>query len=331
MKNIAINGFGRIGRLVFRELINDNAFKVVAINDLTDPKMLAYLLKHDSAQGVFNGEVKFTEKSLIVNGQEISVFDQKDPTSLPWKDLKVDVVVESTGFFRKKEDAMKHIHAGAQKVVISAPASGDIKTIVYEVNEKTLTKNDQIISAASCTTNCLAPVAKILHDNFGIVKGFMTTIHAYTSDQRLVDAPHSDFRRARAAAVNIVPTSTGAASAVGQVLPELKGRLDGIAMRVPVITGSVVDLVVELKKDATVEAINQAVKAKASASLCYNEEEIVSSDIISSTFGSIFDATLTQVIEVDKKKLFKVVAWYDNEMSYVSQYVRTLKYFANLK
>lgn len=330
MKNIAINGFGRIGRLVFRQLINDSSMKVVAINDLTAPKMLAYLLKHDSAQGIFKAEISSNENSLIVNGQTIRVFSEKDPSSLPWKDLNVDVVVESTGFFRKKEDAMKHIKAGAKKVVISAPGSGDMKTVVYEVNEDILTKDDQIISAASCTTNCLAPVAKVLHDEFGIVKGFMTTIHAYTSDQRLVDTPHSDFRRARAAAVNIVPSSTGAASAIGLVIPQIKGRLDGIAMRVPVITGSVVDLVVELEKDATVEEINAAMKDKSSHSFAYNKEPIVSTDVIGSTYGSIFDATLTQVMEVDNKKLFKVVAWYDNENSYVSQYVRTLKYFANL-
>lgn len=330
MKNIAINGFGRIGRLVFRQLITDKKIKIVAINDLTKPEILAYLLKYDSAQGVFNGEVSFDEKSLIVNGQAIPVYSQKEPADLPWKELNVDVVVESTGFFTKKEDAYKHIQAGAKKVVISAPGSGEMKTIVFDVNEKILTSDDQIISAASCTTNCLAPVVKVLDQEFKIVKGFMTTIHAYTADQRLVDAPHKDFRRARAAAVNIVPTSTGAAKAIGLVLPKLKGRLDGIAMRVPVITGSVVDLVVELEKKPSVEEINQAMKNHASNSFAYVNDKIVSSDTIGSTYGSLFDATLTQVLEVDGKKLFKVVAWYDNENSYVSQYVRTLKYFADL-
>lgn len=331
MKNIAINGFGRIGRLAFRQLINEKSLKIVAINDLTSPDMLAYLLEYDSAHGKFNGSVKFNEKALIVNGQTIPVISEKDPANLPWKKYNVDVVVESTGLFVEKEKAAKHLEAGAKKVVISAPAKGDLKTVVFNVNHEILTSDDQIISAASCTTNCLAPVAKVLDDKFKIVKGFMTTVHAYTADQRLVDTPHRDFRRARAAAVNIVPTSTGAASALGLVIPAVKGRLDGIAMRVPVITGSVVDLVVELEKDATVQQINDAMKAKASVSFGYNDTPIVSSDVIGSSFGSIFDATMTSEIkDAHGKKLFKVVAWYDNESSYVSQYVRVITYFANL-
>lgn len=332
MKNIAINGFGRIGRLVFRKLINDQSFNIVAINDLANPEILAYLLKYDSAHGQFPGEIIAEEKSLIVNNKKIPVFSEKDPSVLPWKNLGIDLVVESTGLFTTKEKASMHLTAGAKKVVISAPAKGDVKTVVYGVNEQIINHEDKIISAASCTTNCLAPVAKVLQDKFKIVKGFMTTIHAYTADQRLVDAPHNDFRRARAAAVNIIPTSTGAASAMGAVIPEIKGLLDGIAMRVPVITGSVVDLVVELdEKNVTINDINQAMKKASSDSFGYTETPIVSSDTIGSTYGSIFDATLTSEIkDPTGKKLFKVVSWYDNESSYVSQYVRTLKLFSNL-
>lgn len=331
MKKVAINGFGRIGRLVFRQLIEDKDIKIVAINDLTKPATLAYLLKYDTAHGRFNGTVEATDSALIVNGQEIKITAERDPKNLPWKALEVDAVVESTGFFVSKESAQAHIEAGAKKVVISAPAKGDLKTIVYSVNHSTLTADDQIISAASCTTNCLAPVANVLENVFGIEKGFMTTIHAYTGDQALQDRPHSDHRRARAGAMNFVPTTTGAAVAVGLVLPHLKGKLDGIAVRGPIITGSLVDLVVELKdKKATPEAINAAMKEAQSASLGYTEDDIVSSDIIGETHGSIFDAKLTSEINVDGKKLFKIVSWYDNENSYVSQYVRTFKHFISL-
>lgn len=331
MKKIAINGFGRIGRLVFRQIIANKDFEVVAINDLTNPKTLAHLLKYDSAQGRFNGEVKATETGIVVNGKEIKVFAEKDPALLPWGNLGVDVVVESTGLFTSEEKAGAHLKAGAKKVIISAPAEGNIPTVVFSVNEGVLTSEHKIISGASCTTNCLAPVAKVLDEVFGIEKGYMTTIHAYTGDQTIVDTPHrkGDLRRARAGASNIVPTSTGAAKAVGLVLPQLKGKLDGIAMRVPTLTGSAVDLVVELKKDATPADINAAMKKAASPSMEYCEDPIVSSDIIGSSYGSIFDATLTSMMEVNGKKLFKIVAWYDNEMSYVSQFVRTLKYFAS--
>ena len=330
MKKIAINGFGRIGRMVFRQIINDKNFKVVAINDLTDTKTLAHLLKYDTAHGKFDGTVKAKDNSLVVNGQEIKVIAERDAANLPWKDLAIDVVVEATGFYTSKELSQKHIDAGAKKVVISAPASGDLKTVVYSVNESTVTADDKIISAASCTTNCLAPVVNVLQNEFGIVKGFMTTVHSYTGDQRIQDAPHRDLRRARAGAQNIIPTTTGAAIAIGKVIPELNGKLDGIAMRVPTITGSIVDLTFELAKDATPEKINVAMKKGVSESFGYNTDPIVSSDIIGSTFGSIFDAGFTKEIVVDGKKMFKVLAWYDNENSYVSQFVRTLKYFANL-
>jgi len=331
MKKIAINGFGRIGRMVFRQIIEDSNFQVVAINDLTDTTTLAHLLKYDTAHGRFNGKVEAKKDSLVVNGKEIKVTAERDAAKLPWKKLKVDVVVEATGFYRTLESAQKHIKAGAKKVVISAPASGDLKTIVYSVNEDTLTAGDKIISAASCTTNCLAPVVDVLQKEFGIVKGFMTTVHSYTGDQRIQDAPHSDLRRARAGAQNIIPTTTGAAVAIGKVIPELKGKLDGIAMRVPTITGSVVDLTFELAKDGvSPEDINKAMKKGTSDSFAYNEDPIVSSDIIGSTYGSIFDAGFTKEVVVDGKKMFKILAWYDNENSYVSQYVRVLKHFANL-
>ncbi len=331
MKKIAINGFGRIGRMVFRQIIEDSNFQVVAINDLTDTTTLAHLLKYDTAHGRFNGKVEAKKDSLVVNGKEIKVTAERDAAKLPWKKLGVDVVVEATGFYRTLESAKKHIKAGAKKVVISAPASGNLKTIVYSVNEDTLTASDKIISAASCTTNCLAPVVDVLQKEFGIVKGFMTTVHSYTGDQRIQDAPHSDLRRARAGAQNIIPTTTGAAVAIGKVIPELKGKLDGIAMRVPTITGSVVDLTFELAKDGvSPEDINKAMKKGTSDSFAYNEDPIVSSDIIGSTYGSIFDAGFTKEVVVDGKKMFKILAWYDNENSYVSQYVRVLKHFANL-
>ena len=333
-KKVAINGFGRIGRLVLRTIFNlglDKELNIVAINDLTSAKTLSHLLKYDSAQGPFKGTIDFTDNSIVVNGKDIKVFAERDPEVLPWGKLGIDVVVESTGFFTSKEGAEKHIKAGAKKVAISAPATGDLKTVVYAVNDNIMTKEDKIISAASCTTNCLAPVVQAIDDKFGIVSGLMTTVHAYTGDQRLVDAPHSDLRRARSAGVNIVPSSTGAAKAIGLVLPNLKGKLDGMAMRVPVITGSVVDMVFELSKPASVEEINAAVKAKASDSLVYLTDPIVSADIVGATAGSLFDAALTkEIIKEDGKKLYKVISWYDNETSYVSQFVRTLKKFANL-
>ncbi len=332
MIKIAINGFGRIGRLVFKELITNKNVKIVAINDLTDAKTLAHLLKYDSAHGIFKADITSDASNLIVNKKKIPIYAEKDPALLPWKKLGVDLVIESTGRFVDKEGARKHLTAGAKKVVISAPAKGEgIPTIVYNVNHKTLKKSDKIISGASCTTNGLAPVVKVLDDKFGIVKGMMTTIHAYTADQRLQDAPHRDLRRARAAAVSMVPTSTGAAKAIGLVLPKLKGKLHGLAVRVPTITGSVIDLVVELKKAPTVEEINKAMKAASNETLGYNDEEIVSCDIISETHGSIFDPKLTMVLDIEGKKMYKLFAWYDNESSYVNQLVRTILYFTNLK
>lgn len=342
-KKIAINGFGRIGRLVFRQIFElglEKELEVVAINDLTKPETLAHLLKYDSAQGKFTGDVKAKKDAIVVNGKEIKVCAERDPKNLPWKELKIDVVVESTGFFTTKDGAGLHLEAGAKKVAISAPAGNDIKTIVFNVNDDKLNKTDKIISGASCTTNCLAPVAKAIDDKFGIKTGLMTTVHAYTGDQRLVDAPHSDLRRARAAAMSIVPSSTGAAKAIGLVLPNLSGKLDGFAMRVPVITGSVVDLTFELedKKEndkVTVEMINEAVKEASKksmkATLEYITDPIVSRDIIGATAGSLFDAALTkEVVSKDGKKMFKIISWYDNETSYVSQFVRTLRKFAKL-
>ncbi len=333
MIKIAINGFGRIGRLVFKELYNNKNVQIVAINDLTDAKTLAHLLKYDSAHGIFKANISSDAmNNIIIGTKKIPVYAEKDPTLLPWKKLKVDLVVESTGRFVDKENASKHLKAGAKKVIISAPANGDgIPTIVYNVNHKIIKKTDKIISGASCTTNCLAPIVKVLDDKFGIVKGMMTTIHAYTADQRLQDAPHKDLRRARAAAISMVPTSTGAAKAIGLVLPKLKGKLHGLAVRVPTITGSIVDLVVELAKAPTVEQINSAMKSAANETLGYNGDEIVSCDIISETHGSIFDPKLTMMIDVNGKKMYKLFAWYDNESSYVNQLVRTILYTANLK
>ncbi|NLM32691.1 MAG: type I glyceraldehyde-3-phosphate dehydrogenase [Acholeplasmataceae bacterium] len=331
---IAINGFGRIGRLAFRLMFGSNDFEIVAINDLTGAEDLAYLLKYDTAQGQYKVDsISFKEDAIVVDGKEIKVFAEKDPNNLPWKALDVDVVLECTGVFTSKDKAMAHINAGAKKVIISAPAKGDLKTIVYNVNHEILDGTEQVISAASCTTNCLAPVAKVLHETVGIVKGYMTTVHAYTNDQNTLDAPHKKgiySRRARAAAANIVPTTTGAASAVGLVLPELKGRLDGIALRVPTITGSVVDLVFEPARNTTVEEINAAIKAAANETLGYTEDPIVSSDVIGTTYGSLFDANCTQIIEVDGKQLVKVVTWYDNEMGYTAQLVRTAKYLMQI-
>ena len=333
MIKIAINGFGRSGRLVFKELYNNKNIQIVAINDLTDAKTLAHLLKYDSAHGIFKANISSDAmNNIIVGTKKIPIYAEKDPTLLPWKKLKVDLVVESTGRFVDKENASKHLKAGAKKVIISAPAKGDgIPTIVYNVNHKIIKKTDRIISGASCTTNCLAPIVKVLDDKFGIVKGMMTTIHAYTADQRLQDAPHKDLRRARAAAISMVPTSTGAAKAIGLVLPKLKGKLHGLAVRVPTITGSIVDLVVELAKAPTVEQINSAMKSAANETLGYNGDEIVSCDIISETHGSIFDPKLTMMIDVNGKKMYKLFAWYDNESSYVNQLVRTILYTANLK
>jgi glyceraldehyde 3-phosphate dehydrogenase len=332
MAKIAINGFGRIGRLALRRILEVPGLEVVAINDLTDTKMLAHLLKYDPAQGRFNGTVEVKEDSFVVNGKEIKIFAEKDPSKLPWKKLGIDVVLECTGFFTKKEAAEAHIRAGAKKVVISAPAGNDVKTIVFNVNHKDLDGTETVVSGASCTTNCLAPMVKVLNEKYGLEKGLMTTVHAYTNDQNTLDGPHrkGDFRRARAAAASIIPCSSGAAKAIGQVFPELLGKLDGSAQRVPVITGSITELVSTLKKNVTVEEVNAAMKAAANASFGYTEDEIVSSDVIGINFGSLFDATLTKVITVDGKQLVKTVAWYDNEMSYTSQLVRTLEYFAKI-
>ena len=329
---VAINGFGRIGRLVYRQIYNMEGIEVVAINDLTSPAVLAHLLKYDSAQGRFNVDVKHTENSIVVSGKEVKIYAQKDPAQIPWGQHDVDVVIESTGFFTDKEKAAAHLKAGAKRVVISAPATGEMKTVVFNVNHDILDGSETIISCASCTTNCLAPLAKTLNDAFTIEVGSMTTVHAYTNDQNTLDAPHpkGDLRRARAAAANIVPNSTGAAKAIGLVLPELKGKLDGGAQRIPVITGSLTELTAVVAKKATVEAVNAAMKAASNESFGYNEDEIVSSDIIGMHFGSLYDSTQTKVITVGDKQLVKVVSWYDNEMSYVSQLVRTVKYFAGL-
>lgn len=329
---VAINGFGRIGRLVYRQIYNMEGIDVVAINDLTSPKVLAHLLKYDTAQGRFGQDVKATENSIVVNGEEVKIYAQKDPAQIPWGDHGVDVVLECTGFFTDKTKAEAHLKAGAKKVVISAPATGDLKTIVFNVNHDILDGSETIISCASCTTNCLAPMAKVMEDQFGIVNGLMTTIHAYTNDQNTQDAPHAkgDLRRARAAAQNIVPNSTGAAKAIGLVLPALKGKLDGSAQRVPTLTGSITELTVIVNKKTTKEEINAAMKAAANESYGYTEDEIVSSDIIGSTFGSLFDATQTRVQTVGDSQLVRVVSWYDNEASYVAQLVRTVHYFAQL-
>ena len=328
---IAINGFGRIGRLIFREIFNDPEFEIVAINDLTDAATLAHLLKYDTAHGKMNENISHTENSIVVNGKEYRVYSEKDPLNLPWKELNVDIVIEGTGRYVTKEGAELHIQAGAKKVFITAPAKSEgVKTVVYSVNEDIITPEDKILSGASCTTNCLAPIANVLEKNFGIEKGFMTTVHSYTADQRLQDAPHKDLRRARAAASNMVPTTTGAAIAIGKVIPSLDKKLNGLSLRVPTITGSFVDLTVELKKDATVQEINEAMKKSASESLEYSTEPIVSSDIIGAKAGSIFDSLLTSVLEEKKKKLYKVYAWYDNESSFVAQYVRTLRHIGKL-
>jgi len=329
---VAINGFGRIGRLAFRQIHGMEGIEVVAINDLTSPKVLAHLLKYDSAQGRFEEEVKSTDNSIIVDGDEIKIYAHKNPAEIPWKEHQVDVVLECTGFFTDKEKAEAHLKAGAKRVVISAPATGDLKTIVFNVNHNILDGSETIISCASCTTNCLAPMAQVLDEKFGIVTGLMTTIHAYTNDQNTQDAPHpkGDLRRARAAAVNIVPNSTGAAKAIGLVLPKLKGKLDGGAQRVPTLTGSLTELVTVLNKKVTLDEVNAAMKAASNESFGYTTDEIVSSDIIGITYGSLYDATQTRVISNGDAQLVKTVSWYDNEMSYVSQLVRSLHYFAKL-
>lgn len=329
---VAINGFGRIGRLAFRQIYNMEGIEVVAINDLTEPKVLAHLLKYDTAQGRFCQEVSYTNDSIVVNGHDIKIYAQRNPADIAWGTHNVDVVLECTGFFTDAEKAQAHIQAGAKKVVISAPATGDLKTVVFNVNHEILDGTETVISCASCTTNCLAPMAQVLHNNYEILAGSMTTVHAYTNDQNTLDAPHAkgDLRRARAAAESIIPNSTGAAKAIGLVLPELKGKLDGGAQRVPTVTGSLTELTVVLAKKTTAEEINAAMKAAANESFGYNEDEIVSADIIGISYGSLFDATQTKVITVGDTQLVKTVSWYDNEMSYVSQLVRTVKYFAGL-
>lgn len=330
MVRVAINGFGRIGRLVFRLMEEDSEFEVVAINDLTDAEQLAYLLKYDTNHRNYRvDEISSKDDSIIVGGRSIKVYAEKDPSVLPWGDLDIDVVFECTGHFTDKDKAMAHINAGAKKVIISAPAKGDLKTIVYNVNHDTLTGDEQIISAASCTTNCLAPVLNVIEKNFGIEKGYMTTVHAYTNDQVTLDVAHPkgiNSRRGRACAANIVPASTGAASAIGKVIPSLEGKMQGTAMRVPVSTGSVVDLVLELKRNTSVEEINKVLKENSNETLGYTEDPIVSSDVIGSLYGGVVDSLLTSINEVDGKQLVKIVAWYDNEMSYSSQMVRTAKY-----
>ena len=329
---VAINGFGRIGRLALRQIIKTEGIEVVAVNDLTPAEMLLHLFKYDSTQGRFQGAVELKEDAIVVDGKEIKVFAKPNPEELPWGELGVDVVLECTGFFTSKTKAEAHIRAGARKVVISAPGGNDVKTIVYGVNQNTLDGSETVISAASCTTNCLAPMAAVLQREFGIVEGLMTTIHAFTGDQNTLDAPHrkGDLRRARAASLNIVPNSTGAAKAIGLVIPELNGKLDGSAQRVPVATGSLTELVSVLERPVTKEEINAAMKAAVSESYGYTEEQLVSSDVIGMEEGSLFDATQTRVINVGDKQLVKTVAWYDNEMSYTSQLIRTLKKFVEI-
>ncbi len=328
---VAINGFGRIGRLAFRQMFDAEGYEVVAINDLTSPKMLAHLLKYDSSQGKYAlaDKVSAGEDTITVDGKTLKIYKEPDANNCPWGELKVDVVLECSGFYTSKEKAQAHINAGARKVVISAPAGNDLPTIVYNVNHETLKASDTIISAASCTTNCLAPMAKALNDLAGIKSGIMSTIHAYTGDQMILDGPQrkGDLRRSRAGAVNIVPNSTGAAKAIGLVIPELNGKLIGSAQRVPTPTGSTTILVATVEKSVTKEEINAAMKAAATESFGYNEDEIVSSDIVGSTYGSIFDATQTMV---GADNLVQVVSWYDNENSYTSQMVRTIKYFSEL-
>ena len=335
---VAINGFGRIGRLAFRKIFGDPEFEIVAVNDLTKPEMLAYLLKYDSVQGAYRGHtVEHNEEFITVDGEKINIYAEPDPAKLPWKALDVDVVLECTGFFASKAKSQAHIDAGAKKVLISAPAGNDLTTIVYGVNHETLKKDDLIVSGASCTTNCLAPMAKALNNYRELRTGFMTTIHAYTGDQMILDGPHKkgDFRRARAGAINIVPNSTGAAKAIGLVIPELDGKLIGSAQRVPVPSGSITILDATLKDDTesvSVEGLNAAMKAAADESFGYSEEELVSSDIIGMSYGSLFDATQTLAQRCGTKIYeVRVVSWYDNEMSYTCQLIRTLRYMAKLQ
>ena len=329
---VAINGFGRIGRLAFRQMFGAEGYEVVAINDLTSPEMLAYLLKYDTTHGRYDGTVEAAENAIVVNGKKITIYAEKDAKDLPWKDLDIDVVLECTGFYTSKAKAMAHIEAGAKHVVISAPAGSDLKTIVYNVNHETLTAEDQIISATSCTTNCLAPMAKALNDLAPIESGFMTTVHAYTGDQMVLDGPQrkGNLRRSRAAAQNIVPASSGAAKAIGLVLPELDGKLNGAAQRVPTATGSTTILDAVVAGQVTADQVNAQMKAEETESFEYNTDEIVSSDIINSKAGSIFDATQTKVLPMGDKTLVQVVSWYDNENSYTSQMVRTIKHFGSL-
>ena len=331
---VAINGFGRIGRLIFRIMDQDSDFEIVAINDLTDAEQLAYLLKYDTAHRPYRKEeITFEGDMLVVGDKKIKVLSEKDPSLLPWKELNVDLVYECTGLFTSKEKANAHIEAGAKKVVISAPAKGNVKTVVYNVNHDILTKEDKIISAASCTTNCLAPVLNVIDKEFGIASGYMTTVHAYTNDQANLDVAHKKgiyARRGRASAANIVPTSTGAASAIGKVIPSLDGKLSGMAMRVPVITGSVVDLVLKLKREVTKEEINEVLKNNQNETLGYTTDPIVSSDVIGMSYGSLVDGLLTSVNKTEDGELVKIIAWYDNEMSYSYQMVRCAKYFLSL-
>ncbi len=328
---VAINGFGRIGRLALRRIQELNDIDVVAINDLTDKDVLAHLFKYDTVHGRFKGDFEMTEDGFKVNGDDIKVFAQPEPAKIPWGELDVDIVLECTGFFTSREKAEEHLKGGAKKVLISAPGKGEMKTIVFGVNEDILDGSETVVSGASCTTNCLAPMAKVLNDEFGIVVGQMSTIHAYTGSQSLVDTPSKKgLRDSRAAAENTIPASTGAAKAVGLVLPELQGKLDGTALRVPLATGSVVELYTVLEKEVTVEEVNAAMKKAETEAFVYNEDEIVSSDIIGFPAGSVYDATLTKVVDTNGKQLVKTVAWYDNEMGYTSNLIKTLDYFASL-
>lgn len=332
---IAINGFGRIGRLAFRILAEDDDLDVVAINNMSGSKQAAYLLKYDSIHGSYkNNNITYDDDSIIVNQKSIKVFSEKDPSNLPWKELDIDVVLECSGHFTNLDDALSHVHAGAKKVVVSAPCKGDVKTIVYGVNENVLDGTEEVISAASCTTNCLAPVLKVLNDNFGIEKGFMTTVHAYTNDQGLLDSAHNkdiEERRGRAGAMNIIPTSTGAAKAIGKVIPEVDGKISGSAIRVPVFDGSLIDLTLELKQKVDKNTINKVFIENKSEVLDATYDPIVSSDVIGSTYGGVVDLSLTDVIEVNGKQLVKVIAWYDNEFGYSNQMVRTMKYFSDIE
>lgn len=332
MIKVAINGFGRIGRLAFRRIQESAHLEVVAINDLSAPSMLAYLLKYDSIQGTFKADISHTDTELVVNGKPIAVTAERNPENLPWKQYDVDLVLECTGIFESKDKASAHFKAGARKVIISAPAGSDVKTIVYNVNHDQLTAADDLISCASCTTNCLAPMAKVLNDTFGIVAGQMTTIHAYTNSQPLMDTPDPkvNYRKSRAGADSIIPYTTGAAKAIGLVIPELKGKLDGSSQRVPVHSGSIVELFTILNKKVTVEEINQAMKAAANESFGYTEDPIVSSDIVGISFGSLFDGTQTKVVTSGESQLVKTASWYDNEMSFVAQMIRTAEYLGRL-